>query len=141
MSCRLVVDASVAAKWYLDEPHAQAARRLLGGSFRLLVPGFFFAEVGNVLWKRWRRGELSAEDIGTTLDALELVPLRVQSTRTLLPRAIEIATAHGRSVYDSLYLALAVEESARMVTADRKLFDAVAGGPLGPRIIWVENQP
>ncbi len=133
---RLVVDASVAVKWYLDEPHAGAARRLLDGPFRLIVPGFFFAEVGNVLWKRWRRGELTPADVAAALDALELVPFEVRPTRVLLPRAVEIAmaAAHGRSVYDSLYLALAAERDARMITADRKFCDAVRRGPLAPRI-------
>ncbi|HET6520654.1 MAG TPA: type II toxin-antitoxin system VapC family toxin, partial [Geminicoccaceae bacterium] len=61
----------MAVKWYLDEPHAGAARRLLGGSFRPLAPGFLFAEVGNVLGQRWRRGELTREDVDTTLAALD----------------------------------------------------------------------
>lgn len=138
---RLVVDASVAGKWYLDEPHAEAARRLLGGPFRLIVPGFFFAEVGNILCKRWRRGELTAEDVRVTLDALEAVPFEVWPTRRLLADAVEIGMAHDRSVYDSLYLALAARADTRMITADRRFFDAVKDGPFASRLVWVEDEP
>jgi predicted nucleic acid-binding protein len=136
---RLVVDASVAIKWYLDEPQAPAARRLLEGSATLLVPGLFFAEMGNAVWKRWRRGELAAEIVRETLLALDLIPFDVHPTRGLLAQASEIAIAHGRTVYDSIYLALAVEAGVRLVTADRKLHEAIVVGDLHDRIVWVED--
>lgn len=136
---RLVVDASVAVKWYLDETHSADARRLLDGSATLLVPGLFFAEFGNALWKRWRRGELASEIVRETLAALDLVPFEVHATRALLAPALHVAFATGRAVYDSVYLALAVEAGARLVTADRKLHEAIALGDLHDRIVWVED--
>ena len=56
----LVVDASVGLKWYADEVHAAVARLLLNGKEELSVPHLFFTEIGNALWKRWRRREISA---------------------------------------------------------------------------------
>ena len=45
----------------------------------------------------------------------------------------------GRTVYESLYLALAVQLNCRLVTADEKLSSALKNGPLGNRILWVED--
>jgi predicted nucleic acid-binding protein len=45
---------------------------------------------------------------------------------TLIEKAFEIATACGRTVYDSLYVALAVHSKAPLVTADEKLANALA---------------
>ena len=45
----------------------------------------------------------------------------------------------GRTVYDSLYVALAVQMDCRLVTADEKLYHALKGGPLHTSILWVED--
>jgi len=53
--------------------------------------------------------------------------------------ALDIAMRTGRTVYDSLYVALAVQMDCRLVTADEKLYNALKDGPLGDRIFWVEG--
>lgn len=136
---RVVVDASVAVKWYLEEDHAAPARRLLDGTYELIVPDLFFAEIGNVLWKRWRRGELDDDIIAETLAALDRVPCETRSARPLLSGAMALATSLRRTVYDSLYLALAIDTGARLVTADRRFHASVAASPLAGHILWVED--
>jgi len=136
---RVVVDASVAVKWYLEEDHAAPARRLLDGTYELIVPDLFFAEIGNVLWKRWRRGELDDDIIAETLAALDRVPCETRSARPLLSGAMALATSLRRTVYDSLYLALAIDTGARLVTADRRFHASVAASPLAGHILRVED--
>jgi len=136
---RVVVDASVAVKWYLEEDHAAPARRLLDGTYELIVPDLFFAEIGNVLWKRWRRGELDDDIIAETLAALDRVPCETRSARPLLSGAMALATSLRRTVYDSLYLALAIDTGARLVTADLRFHASVAASPLAGHILWVED--
>jgi predicted nucleic acid-binding protein len=136
---RVVVDASVAVKWYLEEDHADTARGLLDGTYELIVPDLFFAEIGNVLWKRWRRGELDDDVITETLAALDRVPCETRSARPLLSRAMALAMSLQRTVYDSLYLALAIDTGARLVTADRRFHATVAAGPFAGHILWVED--
>ncbi len=137
----LVVDASVAVKWYLPEPHTQLASRLLEADYEFVVPDLFFPEIGNALWKRWRRGELTGATIADILEALNAVRFDIRPTRVLLPAAIEIAMEHRCSVYDSTYLALAIGEGARVLTADRKFHGAIARGRLAPRVLWIEDLP
>ena len=135
---RLVVDASVAAKWFIPETHADAARALLRPGLTLLAPDLIRAEVGNVLWKRWRRGELSAADVDAALADFRRFPLEIHSAELLLESAWIIARDSGLTVYDSLYLALAAQQQLPLVTADRRLFETAQDGPPAASCRWVE---
>lgn len=44
----------------------------------------------------------------------------------LIEDALSIALANNRTVYDSLYIALAVQRGVNLVTADERLANAVA---------------
>jgi predicted nucleic acid-binding protein len=136
---RVVVDASVVAKWLLPEIHSEAAARLLGGERQLLAPDLVWAEVGNILWKKWRRGELEADTVELLLADFRRLPLIVHPSEALLDAAWQIAHGLDRSYYDSLYLALAMSQGAPLVTADRKLWQALQGGPAQATLWWVED--
>ena len=134
-----VVDASVAAKWFVPELHTEAALCLLDGAHELLAPDLLVAETGNIVWKKFRRGEITQAEGRRILKALKVAPVKLEPSGPLLEPAFEIASGVGRTVYDSLYLALAVLRECRMVTADRKFFDALRKGPFGPNLAWVEG--
>ena len=136
---RLVVDASVVIKWFVPEPHAEAARALLRAGLSLLAPDLIRAEVGNVLWKRWRRGELDAAEVDAALADFRRFPLEVHSAEPLLESAWAIARETGLTVYDGLYVALAVAQTAPLVTADRRLYEALRGGALATACRWIED--
>jgi predicted nucleic acid-binding protein len=126
----LVVDASVAIKWYVPEPDSQRALKILSGGTRLLAPDLLIAEVGNILWKKVRRGELTMAEARAIASALtKSSPLELCPASELLATAMSIAVAHQRSVYDSLYVALAHERSCQLVTADERLVSALSGTP------------
>jgi predicted nucleic acid-binding protein len=136
---RIVVDASVAVKWLLPEDHSEAAARLLLGHQDLWAPDLIWAELGNVLWKKWRLSEISAETGAALLADFRRFPLSIQSSELLSEGAWEIARDLGRSFYDSLYLALAVSQGCPLVTADQKLWNALRGGPASASLIWVDD--
>lgn len=133
----LVVDASVAVKWLVPEVHSDAALALLEADHTLIAPDLLSAEVGNILWKKRRLGELSVEESEHALEVFTRKPIEIVPTDALVTDALGIANRHDRTVYDSLYLALAEGSEATMVTADQKLVNALAGSELAPHILWV----
>ncbi len=136
-----VVDASVAVKWFMLETHDTPALRLLEGPHELLVPDLLFTEVANALWKRVRRAETTMRAAVATLATLDAVRFQVHPSRPLLPLALELAAGFGRTVYDSVYLAVAMIRHCPLVTADRRLYDALAAGALRSHLLWVADVP
>jgi len=128
-----VLDASVAVKWAIPSTEEtltaeslQLLKRYTQGEINFIVPDVFWAEVGNVLWKgvrqrRWPQtvAERAASDMRDrnffTVPSLEL-----------LAEALTIAFANDRSVYDCLYVALAIQFKIEMITADERLANALA---------------
>jgi predicted nucleic acid-binding protein len=122
MSRTLVVDASVAAKWLLPEPDSDAAARLLeerGIVFH--VPELFDAELGNALWKRVQRREIDADEASALVALVSRIPATRHRHDALLEGALAIALKLSITVYDALYVALAIALNARLVTSDRWL--------------------
>jgi predicted nucleic acid-binding protein len=132
---RLVVDASVAVKWYVPEVGSERAARLLGGGARLLAPELLIGEFGTVLWKKVERRELSDDEATTLADTfLTVCPITIYTLRPLLRAALDLAIRFHHPVYDSCYLALAVAQHCSFVTADEQLVLTLAGTPLAPFI-------
>ncbi|HEY2325680.1 MAG TPA: type II toxin-antitoxin system VapC family toxin [Thermoanaerobaculia bacterium] len=137
---KVVVDASVAAKWFVPEVHSDAAQRLLDPSMVLCAPDLIVPEVGNTIWKKVRRGEITSAEAREILGAFAAVPLELRSSSALLVPAFEIAAALDRSVYDSLYLALAIAEGCVMVTADARFHSVLAATPFAAHVQWVADE-
>jgi len=136
-----VVDASVAAKWYFKEAHTDAARRVLAGTHRLHAPDLFLLETDSLLCKRIRRGDITEADGDEIRAAIRQVPMLLHESSSLSDPAYEMAKRTRRSPYDCLYVALAVLLGGQMVTADLRLYEALAGGPFGKYVLWVEDVP
>jgi predicted nucleic acid-binding protein len=130
-----VVDASVVVKWFVPEIHSDAARRLLTLSHEYFAPDLLFAETGNTIWKKIRRGELTAEHGRHLVDDISRIAVEAVPCRVLALDAHELANATGRTVYDSLYLALAIRFKTRMITADDRLVAALAVFPMAAQHI------
>ncbi len=130
---RYVLDASVAAKWFLPRDHetlVDEAIALLSdyseGRVGLMAPDLLWPEFTNILWiavKHRRISTTLANDAIEHLLSLEIV--RVASP-VLLSDALAIANAFDRTVYDSLYIALAVESGVPVITADEGLVNRLA---------------
>jgi predicted nucleic acid-binding protein len=138
-----VVDASVAIKWYVPEVHSEAARGLLvrqiAGDLSFHVPDIYVAEIGNVLWKKVRSQLLERQKAWNIAAALLGVPATVYASGPLLPAALDLALAHDRTVYDSLYLSLAASLGCPLVTADAKFRAALAKTHWNSLVLWVED--
>ena len=122
---RLIVDASVAVKWVVEESGTEEALSLLERR-ALSAPDLLMSECANILWKKVRRGELTEEEAGLAGRLLQRAALDVLPTRPLVPRALDLAIALGHAAYDCIYLALAVENGWRFITADERLVRKLA---------------
>ena len=132
-----VIDASVIAAAFFQEQFAEVAAALLASDRPLQVPDLVIAEVANVIWKRQRRNEIDDTEAVGLLADFRTLPLRITSSSELIEPALELALRTGRTVYDCLYLALAVKTKSIMVSADKRLVNALVGTPLEKHIVWI----
>jgi predicted nucleic acid-binding protein len=131
---RLVVDASVAIKWLIDEPDSELADRLLDGAHDFMAPELIIPEVLSAAWKRRRLGEIAdAQFDGIVIRILDGL-ISCRSLQSLALRAAAIARELDHPVYDCFYLALAEAEEAPLVTSDRRLVAVVRGTPWARRV-------
>ena len=130
---RYVLDASVAAKWFLSGAQENLKSEALAvlkeytvGQLHLVVPDLFWPEIGNILWKASRIGRISKESAMQAIDVLREQSIPTYPSFPLFHSAFIIATSFDRTVYDSVYIALAVETNATFLTADERLVNALA---------------
>lgn len=120
----LVVDASVAVKWFTDEDGMIISRRLLKemqeGRKVLYAPNLLIYEVANVL--NWSK-KLEEERISIALNSIFDSDLRlIELDTSLTAVAVNLMTAHRMSFYDASYAALAKMLKIPLITADAKHF-------------------
>ncbi len=132
-----VIDASVIAASLLQEELEGYATALLASNRVQMAPAIIFPEFGNVLWKRFRRQEINEVEAEKLLAVFSRLPLRITASEKLIESALQIAVQYDRTVYDSLYVALAVKTDSVMVTADKRLVNALGGGPLEKYVRWL----
>jgi predicted nucleic acid-binding protein len=132
-----IVDACVAVKWYLPEEETASALRVASGLNELHVPDFFFIETDNILCKHIRRGLITPEQGSEFRRLLRQVPMKIHAVGEYQNEAFDTAVRTGRSMYDCLYMALAVLLDGQMVTADRRFHRSLATGPFRKHVVWV----
>jgi predicted nucleic acid-binding protein len=135
-----VVDASVAVKLYVPEVHSPQAVRFFSDQHDLIAPDLMLSEFGNIIWKKVRLlGELTQGEGERIITAMQTLPLAYYGATDLLMVAFQLALNTQRTVYDCLYVALAVSRGCQLMTDDRKLFAALRQTSLGARLTLIEN--
>ncbi len=138
---RLVVDASVAVKWLVDEEHSDLADQLLDGGHQLFAPRLLASEVGNAIWRKARAGELEPSVAGALAAAIPEMAVRWVEDEAVCADAVRLSLALDRPVYDCVYLALAHRIGATLVTADLRFANALAQTEHGFAVVALENLP
>lgn len=128
-----IVDASVAVKWCLPKQTemfvAQAQKLLDGyhtGTIEFIVPDLFWLEVANALWTAVGKGTITPQWAEKSYREVMNLEIPTISSLEFAPEALQMAIEKSRSVYDSLYLALALHSHTDLVTADERLANALA---------------
>lgn len=148
----LVVDNNVAVKWYVPQDFGEEALKVFHagreGEASLVAPALILAEFGNALWRYHQHGELTLEEIQELWEDFGQAPISVFDMAPLVPKALEIATHCGCTVYDAIYLSLTGaqreegSEGAVTLTADGRLLRKLEGTPyesLGAHILDVSD--
>ncbi len=82
-----------------------------------------------------------AKETRDILADLRRMPLRLVGTSSTIESALALAVQYGRTVYDSVYLALAIHQGASFVTADQKLCSSLAGTEIAHHVTWIKDIP
>ena len=126
---RVVLDTSAIIRFYVpdgDVPEglAEDVDAAVSGDVALLVPELALAEVGQVLKKKENAGFLAPAESDEILEAILGLPLDVIGHRDILSSAIDVSRRRNLTVYDALFLALALVHRAELISADKKLLRA-----------------
>jgi len=131
---RWVVDASVGMKWCLPDKYEdmvpQAIHLLESYSRNLclfVVPDLFWPELANGLWKAVWKNKIDQRWADAGYAKIANLSIPTAPTFGLVPQALRLAQTYQRTVYDSLYVALALDRRAELVTADERLANSLAG--------------
>lgn len=122
-----IIDASVVIQRFIQQEYTSQVRilfnRLLEGD-RFYIPEFGLLECTNVIWKQVRFYGLSKEQAQLLIQDLQSIPFHIISTRDLLSSALNIGLTHQLAIYDSLYIALALQLNYPLITLDNRQLDA-----------------
>ena len=136
---RFVVDSCIGVKWYFNEVFTENARDLLDDNPKLYAPDLFLLEINNILCKRIRRKDLTIEKSEKIRDSLPKLTIVYHNSTKRLDKAFKIALSTDSSLYDCVYLALAISKKCPMITSDKRLFKNISQTPFKKYIIWVED--
>ena len=133
MSEFVVVDASVAVKWLVEEENSDKATALTrlwdDEGTQLAAPSLMPFEVANVLHRRVVRGDLAVEVAADLMQDLMSLGVALHETPNLHRRALELANQLKQgAVYDAHYLALAESLGCELWTADQRFYRAAGIG-------------
>ena len=123
----VVLDTSALVRFYVpDGPIPDNIEKYVSSALSaettLIVPELALAEFAQVLWKKEQAGYLIPSEVDDIMSAGFLdLPLEVFGHIDILPYALPLARRHALSVYDALFMALAVNKNAELLTADQSL--------------------
>ncbi len=126
----VVVDASMTLSLvYQDESSTQMEEILSAtraGVLTLLAPAHWHVEIASSLQRGTRRKRISAEARAPSFALLAELPIAIAPEIPAATDLFALADQTGLSVYDALYLSLALRERALVATADAALGGAAA---------------
>jgi predicted nucleic acid-binding protein len=123
---RLVLDASVALAWFVDNPvpdYASRVRQSLIGGTKALVPGLWHLELANGLVVAGRRGTLTIGDLTAALVQLDKLAKHIETDLNTLSarQALDVARSFQLSAYDGTYFETARSQGLPLATLDKAL--------------------
>jgi len=138
----LVVDASVAFKWFfVGEANAAEALAVAESSEPIIAPELVIAEVCNAAWRSARIGRIDAHEVPVLAATLSRFFAELTGATALASRAVTIAQQLDHPVYDCFYIALAEVRQVPLITADARLLAKLRGSPWTAATVALVDYP
>jgi predicted nucleic acid-binding protein len=123
---RLVLDASVAVSWFLEDEHSLYAKEVRGripDAELVCVPTHWMLEVINALLAAERRKRIAAAAVNHAAGILRQMPISSDPVTgdEAGGQTLELARQHALSIYDAAYLELALRLGAALASFDGSL--------------------
>ncbi|RLI88636.1 MAG: PIN domain nuclease [Archaeoglobales archaeon] len=139
----MIIDASIAVKWFINEKYSDRALKLLeffkDGKIELHAPEILKVEVANALRKYFARGFVKESHVEESLNILSNIDITYHEISwNLLKKSLNYSILNPITVYDALYILLSKDLNLRFITADEKLFKALKEKE---NIILLKNWP
>lgn len=119
----MILDASVIAKWFLEEEGTERALKIRESYFQdefdISVPDLLIYEIANTL-KYSNFSSLEIDRAISTIYSMDL--FLVDPSQNIMRKASDIAINKEISIYDATYVALAHQLSTKLITADKPLY-------------------
>jgi len=127
---RIVIDASVVLKWYLDDednsrPALSLLERYVSQELDIIAPSLLGYEVINGLAIAKKRGRIRADKLQMAVQGFMDLEISQKHISSFYPKVIHFYNIYNLSAYAASYLALADEESIPLITADERLYNTV----------------
>jgi predicted nucleic acid-binding protein len=137
----LVVDASVAAKWFVREARHEDAVELLAHPAELHSIDLVAAEVARVAWKKLSRGEIDIAQAHEMVGGVRMALPLLYPTAPFAEHAFDLALRLRHAVYDCLYLACAEAVEGIVITDDREFCKKASEAGFGERVVALGSRP
>lgn len=135
----VVVDTSVAIKWFLREPDSDRADAVLSWGGDLLAPCMLLAEVANGLRRQQRAGIMPADAVSQAVAGLAAMFVELLPTPSVIVRALQNSQSLDHSIYDCLFLAASQIRRVPLVTADVSFATKLAKTPEAGNVILLAD--
>ena len=122
---KVVVDASVAVKWFVSdaliEQNTDEAvilfREIASNGIQIIQPVHWLAEVISVLTR------VCPDIVDKSIPLLDALEFEIADSVEIYQRAAQLSIQVNHHLFDTLYHAVALAEKATLITADQKYFD------------------
>jgi len=135
----IVVDANVAIKWVVEQPHWERAREVIARGVTLMVPGMFVAEVTSTLGRYVRARIITLEQARRGLTSILGQISVFEQDASLAEEALSKGAELDYPPYDCFYLALAMLRGAPFVTADKRFINRLANTPYKSHVVHLAD--
>ncbi|MBK8907455.1 MAG: type II toxin-antitoxin system VapC family toxin [Rhodospirillales bacterium] len=135
----IVIDASIAIKWFISEEHRPEARQILMLEEQLTAPDLIVTELANIAWKKSMREEIDAAQARLIIPAVHQYIPAMHRSLDLVERALDIALDLRHPIYDCIYLACAERVGGTLITADRRLTRSLENTAYAPLVRFVAD--